>query len=56
MKKSGGGEIQYKKKVAREKEDWVKSANRELVKAILPFVDNLDEALSIRKTPWTPKA
>ncbi len=35
----------YKKRVARENEEWVKSANEELVKAILPFLDNLDKAL-----------
>jgi molecular chaperone GrpE len=36
----------YKKRAAREKEDWVKYANDDLMKAILPFVDNLERALS----------
>jgi len=36
----------YKKRAAREKEEWVKYANEELMKAILPFVDNLERALN----------
>jgi molecular chaperone GrpE len=36
----------YKKRAAREKEDWVKYANEDLIKAILPFVDNLERALN----------
>jgi len=35
----------YKKRVAREKEEWVKSATEELIKAVLPFLDNLDRTL-----------
>ncbi len=35
----------YRKRVAREKEEWFRSANEELIKAILPFLDNLDKAL-----------
>jgi molecular chaperone GrpE len=36
----------YKKRAAREKEDWVKYANEDLMKTILPFVDNLERALN----------
>ncbi len=36
----------YKKRAAREKEEWVKYANEDLMKAILPFVDNLERALN----------
>lgn len=35
----------YKKRAAREKEEWTKYANEDLIKAILPFVDNLERAL-----------
>jgi molecular chaperone GrpE len=35
----------YKKRAAREKEDWTKFANEDLLKAILPFVDNLERAV-----------
>ena len=36
----------YKKRAAREKEDWAKFANEELIRAILPFIDNLERALN----------
>jgi molecular chaperone GrpE len=36
----------YKKRAAREKEEWVKFANEDLIKSILPFVDNLERALN----------
>ena len=36
----------YKKRAAREKEDWTKFANEDLIKAILPFIDNLERALN----------
>jgi len=36
----------YKKRAVREKEEWVKYANEDLMKAILPFVDNLQRALN----------
>ena len=36
----------YKKRAAREKEEWVKFANEDLLKAVLPFVDNLERAVS----------
>ncbi len=35
----------YKKRTAREKEDWGKFANEDLIRAILPFIDNLERAL-----------
>ncbi len=35
-----------KKRVAREKEEWTKFANEELIKAILPFIDNLERAVN----------
>jgi len=36
----------FKKRAAKEKEEWVKFANEDLLKGILPFVDNLERALS----------
>jgi len=36
----------YKKRATREKEDWTKFANEDLIRAILPFVDNLERAVN----------
>ncbi|MBM4308558.1 MAG: nucleotide exchange factor GrpE, partial [Deltaproteobacteria bacterium] len=36
----------YKKRAAREKEDWTKFANEDLMKSILPFIDNLERAVN----------
>jgi molecular chaperone GrpE len=36
----------YKKRAAREKEDYLKFANEDLIKAILPFIDNLERAVN----------
>jgi molecular chaperone GrpE len=36
----------YKKRAAREKEEWTKFANEDLLKAILPFIDNLEKAVN----------
>jgi len=36
----------YKKRAAREKEEWIKFANEDLIKSILPFVDNLERAVN----------
>jgi len=36
----------YKKRAAKEKEDYVKFSNEELMKAVLPFIDNLERAVS----------
>jgi molecular chaperone GrpE len=36
----------YKKRAAREKEDWAKFANEDLIRGVLPFVDNLERALN----------
>ena len=35
----------YKKRAAKEKEDWAKFANEDLIRGILPFIDNLERAL-----------
>jgi molecular chaperone GrpE len=35
----------YKKRAAREKEDWTKFANEDLLRAILPLIDNLERAV-----------
>jgi molecular chaperone GrpE len=35
----------YKKRAAREKEDWTKFANEDLIRGILPFIDNLERAV-----------
>lgn len=36
----------YKKRALREKEDWIKFANEDLIKTILPFIDNLERAVN----------
>lgn len=36
----------YKKRALREKEDWTKFANEDLIKTILPFIDNLERAIN----------
>lgn len=36
----------YKKRAAKEKEEWTKFANEDLIRAILPFIDNLERAIS----------
>jgi molecular chaperone GrpE len=35
----------YKKRAAKDKEEWTKFANEDLMKAILPFIDNLERAV-----------
>jgi molecular chaperone GrpE len=36
----------YKKRAVKEKEEWIKFANEDLIKAILPFIDNLERAVN----------
>ncbi|MEW6377788.1 MAG: nucleotide exchange factor GrpE [Thermodesulfobacteriota bacterium] len=36
----------YKKRAGREKEEWTKFANEDLIKAVLPFIDNLERAIN----------
>jgi len=36
----------YKKRAAKEKEEWTKFANEDLIKGILPFIDNLERAIN----------
>ena len=36
----------YKKRAAKDKEEWTKFANEDLLRAILPFIDNLERAIS----------
>jgi len=36
----------FKKRAVKEKEDWVKFANEDLLKAVLPFIDNLERAVN----------
>ncbi len=36
----------YKKRAAKEREDWTKFSNEDLIKAILPFIDNLERAVN----------
>jgi molecular chaperone GrpE len=36
----------FKKRAAKEKEEWIKFANEDLLKGVLPFVDNLERAVS----------
>lgn len=39
------------KRVAREREEWVKRGNEELIKRILPLIENLEEAQRYLKDP-----
>jgi molecular chaperone GrpE len=41
----------YKKRALREKEEWAKFSNEELIKAILPFIDNLENAVLHAEKP-----
>jgi len=36
----------FKKRAVKEKEDWIKYANEDLMKSILPFIDNLARAVN----------
>ncbi len=36
----------FRKRAAREKEDYIKFANEDLVRAIIPFIDNLERAVN----------
>jgi molecular chaperone GrpE len=36
----------YKKRAAKEKEEWTKFANEDLLKGVLPFIDNLERAVN----------
>jgi molecular chaperone GrpE len=36
----------YKKRAAREREEWTKFSNEDLMKSILPFIDNLERAIN----------
>jgi len=36
----------YKKRAAKEKEEWTKFANEDLIRALLPFIDNLERAVN----------
>ncbi len=36
----------FKKRAAKEKEDYLKYANEDLIKSILPFIDNLERAVN----------
>lgn len=36
----------FKKRASKEKEDWLKFANEDLIRSILPFIDNLERAVN----------
>lgn len=36
----------YKKRAAKEREDWTKFANEDLIRELLPFIDNLERAVN----------
>src|SRR5512139_1576975 len=36
----------FKKRAAKDKEEWTKFANEDLIKAILPVIDNLERAVN----------
>jgi molecular chaperone GrpE len=36
----------FKKRAAKDKEEWTKFANEDLIKAILPLIDNLERAIN----------
>jgi len=35
----------YKKRAMKEREEWARFANEDLIKAVLPFIDNLERAV-----------
>jgi molecular chaperone GrpE len=39
----------YKKRIIKEKEEWTKFANEDLMKAVLPLIDNLERATNHSK-------
>ena len=39
----------YKKRIIKEKEEWTKFANEDLIKAVLPLIDNLERATNHSK-------
>lgn len=45
----------YRKRVAREKEALVSFGNERILRAILPFLDNLERAMSLTKSSGTPE-
>jgi molecular chaperone GrpE len=45
-----------KKRAAKEKEEWVKYSNENLVKSILPFMDNLEKAVAHARDGSSPDA
>jgi molecular chaperone GrpE len=36
----------YKERTARDKQEWIKFANEDLIKTVLPFIDNLERAVN----------
>jgi molecular chaperone GrpE len=40
----------YKKRASREKEEWTRFANEDLIRAMLPFIDNLERAVNHAQT------
>jgi molecular chaperone GrpE len=46
----------YRRRIAREREDWNRQAQERLLKEILPALDNFDRALAVPPTPGTDPA
>jgi molecular chaperone GrpE len=46
----------YRRRTGREREDWRRQAQEELLREILPVLDNFDRALAAAPTPGTDQA
>ena len=46
----------FRRRTAREREDWRRQAQEELLRVILPVLDNFDRALAAAPTPGTDQA
>jgi molecular chaperone GrpE len=46
----------YRRRTGREREDWRRQAQEELLREILPVLDNFDRALAAPPTPGTDQA
>jgi molecular chaperone GrpE len=46
----------YRKRIAREREEWTRRAREQLLRELLPALDNLDRALQAPPTPGTDQA
>ena len=46
----------FRRRIGREREEWRRQAQEELLREILPGLDNFDRALAVAPTPGTDRA